>query len=364
MVVGGGLIGCAVARAAALDGHHVTVVEARRPGLGASRAAAGMLAPLGEAGESGPFLDLARASLALYPSFVDSLRSESGIDPAYLPAGRIHVALDTEEEERLHRHLEWVSTLDAGARIVPPGELRGLLPLVTPEARAGLVVPGDHQVDNRLLTAAVVAAARRAGVHIVEGSPVQEVLHSQGHVAGVAIAGGMSLPAEVVVLAAGAHATTVRGLPDPGVVVPVRGQMVALGPLRGAGTRIVEGAGVYLVPRRWGRILVGATVERGESRNHVTPGGIASLLRGARRLLPALERLPATEVWSGLRPGTPDDLPILGGDPRLPGLIHATGHYRNGILLAPATAHIVTGLLAGRRPFVELEAFRPDRFPS
>lgn len=361
--MGGGLIGCSVARAAALEGHRVTVLEARRTGGGASRAAAGMLAPLGEAGEPGPFLSLGRASLALYPSFVEAVRGESGIDPAYLPSGRLQVALTPDDESRLSRHLEWVSDFDPGARIVAGRELRTLLPGVAPEVRWALLVPGDHQVDNRLLTAAVARAATGRGATLLEGAPVREVLVGSGRVRGVVLADGRRFPADVVVLAAGARAGGIGGVPAPPPVVPVRGQMLALGPVRSLPTRIVEGAGVYLVPRRWGRIVVGATVERVGFRDFVTPEGVAELLRGARRLLPGLAGLPPTEVWAGLRPGTPDDLPILGPDPTLPGLLHAGGHYRNGILLAPVTARILADLLAGRDPGMDLGPFRPDRFP-
>lgn len=364
VVVGAGLIGCSVARAVALEGHRVTVLEAGRPGRGASRAAAGMLAPLGEAGEPGPFLALGRASLGLYPSFVEAVRRDSGIDPAYLPSGRLHVALDPAEEDRLTRRLAWVSRFDPGARIVAGGELRELHPALAPEARSALLVPGDHQVDNRILTVAVARAAVHRGATILEGAPARGILSTSGRVSGVALADGRRLPADAVVLAAGARAAGIEGTPIPPPVVPVKGQMLALGPVRGMGTRILEGAGVYVVPRRWGRILVGATVERVGFRESVTPEAIAGLLGGARRLLPGLAHVPATEVWAGLRPGTPDDLPILGFDPALPGLLHACGHYRNGILLAPVTARIVADLLGERDPGMDLEPFRPDRFPS
>jgi glycine oxidase len=364
VVVGGGLIGCAVARAAALEGRRVTLLEAGRVGRGASRAAAGMLAPLGEVGEPGPFLALGRTSLSLYPSFVEAVRRESGIDPAYLPSGRLHVAFGAAEEEQLSRRLSWVSRFDPGARIVAGPELREFHPSIARDARAALLVPGDHQVDNRLLMSAVVQSATRAGVTIVEDAVVREIVSTAGVVSGVALEDGREVSAGAVVLAAGAGAGGIRGLGAPTPVVPVRGQMAALGPVRGMGARIVEGAGVYLVPRRWGRILVGATVEHVGFRNSVTPEGIAGLLRGARRLVPGLGSLPATEVWAGLRPGTPDDLPILGPDPALPGLLHAGGHYRNGILLAPITARILADLLAGRDPGIDLAPFHPRRFLS
>lgn len=361
-MVGGGLIGCAVARAAAHDGHRVTLVEARRTGWGASRAAAGMLAPLGEAGARGPFLDLGRASLALYPAFVSALREESGIDPGYLPSGRIHLGWTAGDEAHLSRELEWLTPLDGGARLLGPAELRERLPAVAPSVRIGLWVPGDHQVDNRQLVRAASLAARRAGVRIEEGIAVREIGTRGGSVSEVVLADGRRFPAEQVVLAAGAWSASVEGVPGPLPVVPVRGQMAALGPLPGLGTAVVEGAGVYVVPRRNGRVLVGASVEAVGFRESVTPDVVAALVRSARRLLPALGSVPVTEVWAGLRPGTPDDLPLLGPDPDLPGLVHASGHYRNGILLAPVTARIVVDLLAGRTPDPDPAPFAPERF--
>ncbi len=351
-----------MARAAAHQGHRVTLVEARRPGWGASRAAAGMLAPLGEADARGPFLDLGRASLALYPDFVSALRAESGIDPAYLPSGRLHLGWTVEDEARLARDLEWLAPLDPEARLLGPAGLRERLPAAAPSARVGLWVPGDHQVDNRQLVRAASLAARRGGVRFEEGVAVRKVGARGGAVSEVVLSDGRRLPADHVVLAAGAWSASVEGVPGPVPVVPVRGQMAALGPLPGLGTAIVEGAGVYVVPRKNGRVLVGASVEAVGFRETVTPDVVATLVRGARRLLPALRSVPVTEVWAGLRPGTPDDLPLLGPDPDLPGLIHASGHFRNGILLAPVTARIVADLLAGRTPDPDPAPFAPGRF--
>lgn len=362
VVVGGGIIGCAVAREAARSGHRVTLLEAERAGRGATVAAAGMLSPLVETGGNEAFRRLGLASLDLYPAWTEALREESGVDPALLPCGRLRVALTPREGEELDLLLARALAHDPGARRVEGTELGRAFPGLDPGIRSGLLLERDHQVDNRLLARALVRAALRAGVRVREGAEVREILRSGGRVIGVALQDGTRIEAPRVVLAAGAWGGQLRGIPHPPPLVPVRGQMVALGPVPGLPPRLLEGAGVYVVPRRTGRILVGATVERVGFRKTVTPEGVSTLLRGVRRLLPLLRTVPPTEVWAGLRPGTPDDLPLLGPDPHLEGLEYAGGHFRNGILLAPITARLVLERLEGRAASIPLEPFLPGRF--
>jgi len=362
LVLGGGIIGCTVARAMAVEGWSVTLVEAGRVGQGASRAAAGMLAPLGEASEAGPFLELGLRSLTLFPALVSALREESGIDPAYLPCGKLEVAFTPTEEEMLLGRLAWLRSRDPGVEWLPGASVRREEPMLSPAIRGGLLLPGDHQVDNRLLTAAAVRSAEGTGVTLLQEAPADRLLRKGSRVRGIALRDGRVLEAPRVVLAAGAWSGTLQGLPRPLPVRPVRGQMASLGPVRPSPSRILASRGMYLVPRRDGRILVGATVEEAGFQATVTPDGVAGLLREAREAVPDLVGSPTLEVWAGLRPGTPDGLPVLGPDPEVEGLIHATGHYRNGILLAPVTALLVREILLGGNPSVELSPFSPLRF--
>lgn len=363
VVVGGGVIGCTVALDLAQAGLTVTLLEARRIGAGASRAAAGMLSPVGESPKPGPFLDLALTSLGLYPAFVERVREGGGVDPALLRSGGIEIATTDEALEGMRTRLDWVHRYDPGACLLGADELRDRVPEIGPGVLGGLHLPGDHQVDNRLLTPAVAAAARRAGVRIVEGAPVRGLLRSGDRCVGVQLQGGGRVPAGLVVLAAGWEGGGLEGVPAL-PLEPVRGQMAALGPLPGADRPILHAPGVYLVTRRSGRILVGATVERVGARPWVTPEGIQGLMDRAGRLLPGMGRMVPDEVWAGLRPATPDGLPVLGPDPEIPGLLHAGGHFRNGILLAPLTGRIVTALALSEPPPVDLTPLRPGRFPG
>jgi len=363
VVVGGGIIGCSVALALACQGVTVTLLETGRIGQGASRAAAGMLSPLGESTAPGPFLDLGMSSLALYPAFIGEIRNATGIDPAFLPSGGVDVATSEQGLERLRSREAWAQLHDSGATVLAATELRELVPGLRPDALGGLYLPGDHQVDNRLLTPAVADAARRRGVRILEGAAVRGVVREGNRCGGVQLETGDTIPAERVILSIGHGGRTLAGV-APLPLRPVRGQMAALGPLPGAPRPLLHEDGIYLVTRRNGRILLGATVEAAGLRPWVTPDAIASLVRKGRALLPALQSVPVTEVWAGLRPGTPDGLPILGPDPSLAGLLHAGGHYRNGVLLAPVTGQVMTDLVLSRPPSVDLTPFLPGRFPG
>jgi glycine oxidase len=361
VVVGGGVIGCTVALELALAGLSVTLLEARRIGGGASRAAAGMLSPVGESPEPGPFLELGLTSLGLYPDFVGRVQEAGGIDPALLSSGGLEIATTPEAVAGMRTRLAWVTRYDPAACFLEADEVRSRVPHLGLQVLGALHLPGDHQVDNRLLTPAVAAAARASGVRIVEGAPVQGLLREGGRCTGVRLRTGEAVPSGLVVLAAGWEGGDMDGVPFL-PLEPVRGQMAALGPLPGAPRPILHAPGVYVVTRRSGRILVGATVERVGRRPWVTPEGIQGLLSRARALLPGLGPLVPDEVWAGLRPGTPDGLPVLGPDPEVEGLLHAGGHFRNGILLAPLTGKVVADLVLARPPRVDLSPLSPGRF--
>lgn len=363
VVAGAGAVGCAVAREAAASGRAVTVVDPGRPGAAATWAAGGMLSPLGEAPEPGPFLDLALRSRELWPRFAAELEAATGVDLGLRLEGKLLAAFDGPGLDALARRQRWQEQAGFRVRWLEGREVRRLEPAVSERARGGLLLPRDGAVDNRALGQALGHAARAAGCRFVQGPAVKAVEVRGDRVEGVRLDDGTRLPAGVVVVAAGAWSGGIEGLPRPLPVRPVRGQMLSLR-LPGSAVRRVLAADVYLIPRREAgeaRLLVGATMEEAGFDRRTTPDALRRLREGAVRLVPSLEEAPVAESWAGLRPGTPDDLPVLGPDPQLPGLVYATGHFRNGILLTPVTAEYVGAVLRGDAPPV-LEAFRPDRF--
>lgn len=362
LVVGGGVIGCSAARELARAGASVAVVERDQPGTHASWAAAGMLSPQAECDEPGPFLDLLRAARALFPDVARELREETGIDVAYRDVGTLLVALNDDDERHLEARCAWQT--EAGLPVSRLGgeEARGLEPALSPAVRWALRFPEDHQVDNRRLARALWQAAASAGADFRTGREAVRLLTDGIRATGVELAGGERIEAGRVVLAAGSWAGRLRGLPRPLPVRPVHGQLLAVRTSPPLLEHVVDSPRCYLVPRLDGRLIAGATVEETGFRTAVTPAGLLHLLSSALEIVPSLSGAPVVETWSGLRPGTPDDLPILGPDPEMEGLIYAAGHYRNGILLAPLTGRLVADLALGRSPAADLSPFRPDRF--
>lgn len=362
VVVGGGVIGCAVARHLALRGARVTVLERGEPGAEASRAAAGMLSPLAEAGEPGAFLDLLLRAREGFPAYAAALREETGVEVGYSDVGTLFLALTEADEREMERRLAWQSAAGLPVQRLTAEEALALEPGITHDVRWALRFPGDHQVDNRELTRALLEAAVVGGAEVRAGIGVDRLAWAGGRLAGVELETGERVEADAVVVAAGCWAGRLGGLPRPLPVLPVQGQMmaVAVDPQRLRHT--VDSPRCYLVPRADGRLIVGATVERGVWRKAVTPAGICSLARGATEIAPWLADLPIVETWSGLRPGTPDDLPVLGPDPEIPNLFYATGHFRNGILLAPLTGEIIGEAVLGGNAGVDLAPFSIARF--
>ncbi|WP_420126682.1 glycine oxidase ThiO [Longimicrobium sp.] len=345
-IVGGGVIGCAVARRAARDGLSVVVLERGTPGMEASWAAAGMLSPLAEADGPGAFLDLLMAARRMYPAYAAALREETGVDVAYSDAGTLYAALRAEDEEELEARWRWQSAAGLPLERLTATEAREAEPALSPAVRAALRFPGDHPVDTRALGAALWSAAARAGAEFRLGAHAVRLLRDGDRATGVECAGGERIEAGAVVLAGGAWAGRMEGLPRPVPVEPVHGQLLALEAVPPLFRHVVDTPRCYLVPRAAGRLIVGATVERTGDRKAVTPWGLRRLIDGAVEAAPALEHAPLAEAWSGLRPGTPDGVPILGADPDVPNLVYATGHFRNGILLAPLTGERIGALLA------------------
>ncbi len=348
-VIGGGVIGLAIAWRAAQRGHSVCVLERGELGTGASRVAAGMLAPVTEA-DAGELalLRLGLRSARAWPQFAARLADAAGADPGLRRSGALVVARDRDEAEALDRELAVRVDLGLNVRRLLPSAARRLEPALAPSVRLALDVPGDHSADPRALVLALAEAARRAGVTLRTGARVERLEHRAGRVTAVGLAGGEVVRAGHVVAAAGAWSGAIEGLPRI-PLRPVKGQILRLRDPAGAGlvARIVRFEGGYLVPRGDGRYVLGATMEERGFDTTVTAGGVYELLRDAGEIVPGVHEMVIEEMSAGLRPATPDNAPVLGPSEEFAGLHWATGHHRNGILLAPVTADAVVDGLAG-----------------
>lgn len=352
VIIGGGVIGLSCAWRAAQRGGRVAVVERSVPPAGATRVAAGMLAPVGELAFGEPrLLKLNLEAAELYPGFVAELEEASGMETGYRREGALHVALDRDEAAGLRRIHELQRSLELGAEWLPPRRCRELEPGLTPSLNGGVHAPQEGSVDPRALSAALLGALEAEEVEVRTGTEVAAALFDGERIAGVRTDSGEELRAGAVVLAAGAWSARAEWLPEAGrpPVRPVKGQVLELRSREG-GTpckRIVASERVYLVPRPDGRLIAGATVEEQGYDTTVTAGGVHELLREAYRLLPEVAELELLDAAASLRPGTPDNLPLAGPSPR-DGLLWATGHFRNGILLAPLTANVIAAELANQ----------------
>jgi glycine oxidase len=355
-VVGGGIIGCAAAYELAKAGCAVTLFERATPGAEASGAAAGLLAPLGA--PTGSALErLALASWRLYPELVDELRERTGIDVEYVTRGTIYPLLDAEDVRQAEARVAGHLSSEFGIEAWDTAEVRAREP-----ALATRVLGADHWVNNQRLVVAYAQAAVAAGVVLRSGTSVSRIIVEDGRTHGV-VADGDRWEADAVLLAAGAWTAALAASFGARLrVEPARGQMVALLHVPPLVTHVVHSDDVYLVPRPSGELLIGATVERVGFQRSVTAEGIAGLLAAAIGLVPSLGALPIARTWYGFRPWAPDSLPILGPWPDVEGLWVATAHFRNGILLAPITARLMTDWMTTGPPDVDVDEFTPERF--
>jgi len=366
IVIGAGVIGCAVAWRLGQAGMRVVVVERGRVGAEASHAAGGMLAPLAEAERRDDFFNLAVAGLAIYADFARELKASSGIDVEYRDEGTLYLALTDEDEEELERRRRWQCETGLNVNRMSAAQALRLEPMLSRTLRFALEFPGDHQVDNRRLMTALQTAARNAGARFLTHTEARELLTEsvagRRRIVGVATSRG-EIRAGAVVTAAGSWSSLLRC--DEArrfEVEPVRGQMVAIEMPAPAARHVIYSRRGYLVPRLSGYLIAGSTTERVGYDKRVTAGGVASIIKSAIELMPCVADQAVIETWAGLRPRAPDDLPILGADPRIEGLIYATGHYRNGILLAPITALAISELIIKGESRVNLAPFSVDRF--
>jgi glycine oxidase len=363
-IIGAGVIGLSIAWRLAQRGARVTLFERDAAGRGASHAAAGMLAACAEVepGEERLFA-LNRQSQALWPEFAAELERASGMAVDLRREGTLVIALNADDRARLQHHLEFQRQLGLSPDWLNAAEVKRREPHLIGLVGA-LFSPQDHQVDNRKVAAALRIAAERAGAVIHERAPVERIVIEHGRVAGVRVADNLHR-ADTVVLAAGAWSRAIEGLPAEArpPVRPVKGQMLSLrmDPRAPLLRHVVWAPDVYLVPRHDGRLLVGATVEEKGFDPHLTAGGHLTLLNAAWRALPGIEDLPLEESWVGFRPGSRDDAPILGRG-ALDGLVYATGHHRNGILLTPITAQTIAALILDAHSDPVIAPFGLDRF--
>jgi glycine oxidase len=366
VIVGGGVIGLATAWRSLGRGLRVTVADPE-PATKASYVAAGMLTPVSELsyGEES-LLHLGLASRDRYSSFVAELEEVSGQQTGYRNDGTLKVALDADDLAVVDELRRFQESLGIPAEALTGRECRRLEPMLAPSVRGGLLAPADGSIDPRRLSAALLTAVERLGGTLVR-ERVTEVLTGNGRATGVRLESGTDVHADQVVLAAGPWTQDLKGVP-PGLLPPVRpvkGQVLRLRsetPVLGRSIRgLVRGSSVYLVPRTDGELVVGATQEVMGFDTTVTAGGLWELLRDARELLPGITELAFTEVTAGLRPGSPDNAPMMGAT-ALPGLLLATGHFRNGVLYTPVTGDVMAELLAtGEMPEVA-RPFSPGRF--
>ncbi|WP_171115362.1 glycine oxidase ThiO [Streptomyces sp. Z423-1] len=371
LVIGGGIIGLVTAWRAAQRGFATTVVDPE-PGGGAAQVAAGMLAAVTELhyGEE-TLLGLNLASARRYPDFAAELTDLTGHDLGYRRCGTLAVALDADDRAHLRELHALQRRSGLASEWLSGRDCRRLEPMLAPGVRGGLRVDGDHQIDPRRLAGALVAACERAGV-VFHREWAERLLVTGERAAGAVTRAGAELAAGQVVLAAGSLSGRLAGVPDAVLppVRPVKGQVLRLtvppvhAPFLSRTVRaVVRGSHVYLVPRESGELVVGATSEEMGWDTTVTAGGVYELLRDAHELVPGITELPLTETRAGLRPGSPDNAPLL-GPTELDGLLLATGHYRNGVLLTPVTGDVMAHVLTtGELPDVA-RPFTPKRFSA
>jgi glycine oxidase len=360
-IVGGGVIGLAIARELHRRGErNIAIIEKGEPGREASWAAAGILAPQAEADSADAFFELCAESNRLFPRFAIDLREETGIDIELDATGVLYIALTDEDEHELGERFRWQHAAGLNVERLSREEALKLEPALSPDVRSALRFPDDRQVENRKLVAALIRYAELNEIRVISSTEVTNFPIVSGRVSGVESA-NETFAADRVVLATGAWSSliTVGGQKISLPVMPVRGQMISFAASEICRHVIYSRRG-YLVPRADGRLLAGATADPAGFDSSVRDADTRKLRTAAEEIVPALGDLPAAESWAGLRPMAADSMPVIGAFTGAVGLYVATGHYRNGILLAPLTARLIADAIEGKR-LDRYHVFSPDR---
>ena len=361
VIIGGGVIGLAIARALARRGlRDVTVIERADFGREASWAAGGILAPQVEADAADELFQLAHASRDLYHEFAGELRSESGIDVELDTTGTLYVTFTEEQETGLGRRYRWQQSEGLEVEWLTREDVRAAEPCLSQDVRCALRFPNDFQVENRRLVEALLLSNRNSGIFLIDHCAANEISVAGGRVVGVETSRGF-IGSKCVVLAAGAWSSML----DPAGILqvePVRGQMLCFQNEPQMARHVIYGPRGYLIPRRDGRLLAGSTSEQAGFDKRVTEEGVARINAMAREITPRIVTLSLIDTWAGFRPRAQDDLPVLGQSAEVEGLWYATGHYRNGILLAPITAQLMAEAITSGRVPALIAPFSPDRF--
>lgn len=375
VVVGGGIIGVSLAFELRRRGQSVLVLDRQEPGREASWAAAGTISPAPDH-ESVGIAALGYESYRLYPEFAAAIEEASGKSAGFHPNGAMELFLDDDGEMARDRRLKEIQSHGIDAEAISLDEAKIREPAIGGATRAALWIRDEAYLDPRAITQAAIAAALKTGVEVRGNSDVISVLVEQGCCSGVLVAGagkhragnlevrtGEKVAASNVAIAAGWRSGEIGGVESNAPTTPVRGQMVALGKVPSAPRTILRSRLGYMAPREDGRTVVGSTLESGTAEKHTTPAGIQNILTAALTMAPGLASAPIVETWAGVRPDSPDHLPII-GPTNIAGLFIATGHYRNGMLLAPVTAKYLAEWIATGKPSAWFEPFSPLRFAA
>jgi glycine oxidase len=361
-VAGGGLIGGSIALELARAGMRVGLFDRQEPGQEASWAGAGILSPAPESAAMVSLVPLGKASMTIYPEFVRTVEEISGQNAGYRPKGTLQALFSQDAREELSTVIALHHGLGLKAEPLRAEDARELEPSLSEDLEAGVLRPDEASVDNRALTQAVLEAARRSGVQFFPASGAEAIWREGERCVGLHLK-NEKIEAPWTVIAAGCFSANIEGVAAYAPVRPAKGQMIALRADNLKIERVLWSENIYLVPRNDGRILAGATVEYTGFEKGLTAGGLEKVLAGAIELSPGLANARVEETWAGLRPDSPDHLPIL-GPADIDGLLIATGHFRGGILLTPITARLVSEWVTQQRVSVDWDRFSPLRFQS
>ena len=362
VIAGGGVNGGAIALELSRAGLKVSVVDRQQPGQEASWASAGIISPAPENPAMIVTVPLAKASVALYPKFVEEVEEISGKNVGWRPKGTLEALFSRDTKAELSTIIALHHGLGLKAEPLRAEDARELEPALSDELQAAVLRPEESSVDNRALTEAVLLAAKRSGAEIFSGRAAKAIWREGNRCAGLLLQ-NEKIEAKWTIIAAGCFSAALEGIAKYAPVLPAKGQIVALRAEDVAIERVLWSEKIYLVPRDDGRILAGATTEHVGFDKRVTAGGIAKILSAAIELAPGLANARIEETWAGLRPDSPDHLPIL-GPTDLEGLLIATGHFRSGILLTPITAKLICEWITDGCVSVDWERFSPLRFQT